>query len=98
MVLRPDGSLMHPRMFRTLYEDHFGARVRAFHTVQAEPRGFISYLDLEGPLTEEHVAAAERDLCEYIGTTVTLELAVDPDRARTRLPGGKLRSFTRLVS
>ena len=78
MVLRPDGSLMHPRMFRTLYEDHFGARLRAFHTVQVEPRGFISYLDLAGPLTEEQVGAAERDLCEYVGTDVTLGLGVRP--------------------
>jgi len=97
MVLRPDGSLMHPRMFRSLYEDHFGARLRAFHTVQAEPLGFVSYLDLDGPLTEEQVAAAERALCEYVGAAVTLELAVDPERARGGLPSGKLRSFTRLV-
>ncbi len=97
MVLRPDGSLMHPRMFRSLYEDQFGARLRAFHTVQADPRGFISYLDLDGPLTDAQVAAAERALCEYVGTAVTLKLEVDPERARARLPNGKLRSFTRVV-
>jgi phenylacetate-CoA ligase len=95
MVMRRDGSLMHPRFFRTLYEVHLGDRLRAFHTVQEGPARFVAHLELQGDLPET-VAAAPRDgVSEHLGERAEIELRLGEAGTVRSVRNGKLRSFTR---
>ncbi len=94
MLLKRDGSMVHPNFVRNAYEHAFGARLRAFHTVQLAPGRFVVYIDVED-LTGREGEAAAASLSATLGEPVELEFVTDPDRARNRLPSGKLRAFTR---
>lgn len=94
MVLKRDGTMVHPAFIRNLYEQVLGAGLRAFHTDQPRRGEFVTYLDSE-PLPEGAAEACRSRLEEVLGEPADLRLVIDPERARSRLPNGKLRTFTR---
>jgi phenylacetate-CoA ligase len=93
MVRAPDGTLVHPRFLRSIYERCFGGSIRAFHTVQEGPARFRVMLELDhelGPGAEERL---EREISSYLGSRVSVSIEEEPVAA----PVGKLRTFTRAV-
>ncbi len=94
MVLKRDGSLVHPHFIRNAYQDALGPRLRAFHTDQEAPGTFSAYLDTDADLSTVQPGLEAR-FREVLCESVTLTLRRDPERARRRLANGKLRMFTR---
>jgi hypothetical protein len=94
MVLKRDGSLVHPNFIRNAYERAFGMRLRAFHTSQPEPGRLIAHLDIDR-VSGDHARAVREGIAGVIGEPIEIELRIDPERAHRRLPNGKLRAFSR---
>jgi phenylacetate-CoA ligase len=94
MVLKRDGSLVHPNFIRNAYERAFGMRLRAFHTSQPEPGRLIAHLDIDR-VSGDHARAVREGVAGVIGEPIEIELRIDPERAHRRLPNGKLRAFSR---
>lgn len=94
MVLKRDGSLVHPNFIRNAYERAFGVRLRAFHTSQPEPGRLIAHLDIDH-VTRDDARAVRQSIVGILGEPIEIELRIDPERARRRLPNGKLRAFSR---
>jgi phenylacetate-CoA ligase len=96
MVAKRDRSLVHPHFIRNAYHEVLGTRLRAFHTDQEAPGIFNAYLDTEADLADCE-ARLEARFEAVLGEPVSLTVRRDPERARRRLPNGKLRMFSRRV-
>jgi phenylacetate-coenzyme A ligase PaaK-like adenylate-forming protein len=94
MVLKRDGSLVHPHFFRNAYLDALGPRLRAFHTEQEAPGVFSAHFDTDADLATLRPLLEAR-LRDVLQEPASLTLRRDPERARRRLQNGKLRMFTR---
>jgi phenylacetate-CoA ligase len=90
MVRAPDGSLVHPRFLRSVYERCFGATLRAFHTVQEGRAAFLVQLDLGGePAPPGAAERLEHEIAAYLRAPVTVRLEVGGAPA-----AAGLRTFT----
>lgn len=90
MVRAPDGSLVHPRFLRSVYERCFGATLRGFHTVQEGPAAFLVQLDLSAAPPPGARARLERDIAAYLRGPVTVRLEIGDAAVADR----GLRTFT----
>jgi hypothetical protein len=94
MVLKRDGSLVHPHFIRNAYWEVLGPWLRAFHTDQEAPGAFTAYFDTDAdPAAYE--AELEHRFAAVLNEPVSVMVRRDPERARRRLPNGKLRMFSR---
>jgi phenylacetate-CoA ligase len=92
MVRAPDGSLVHPRFLRSIYERCFALELKAFHTVQEGSSRFCVQLDLDGEIDTGAEEQLEHEIAGYLGGPVSVRI----ERLVPSLPVGKLRTFTRL--
>jgi phenylacetate-CoA ligase len=90
MVRAPDGTLLHPRFLRSIYERAFGDALRAFHTTQTGPLRFRIQLELAGDPPAEAETRLAAEIAAYLGEPVDVELVAEAARP----PEGKLRTFT----
>ena len=91
MVRLRDGSLLHPRLFRTIYERALGDALLAFHTVQTGAGAFRAELALRPGTPPPEAAQLEAEAGRYLGEPVQVEVHVVAFRPPEP---GKRRSFT----
>jgi phenylacetate-CoA ligase len=90
MVRAPDGTLLHPRFLRSIYERLFGPSLLAFHTTQDAAGAFTVRLELDGPLPADAEARLAGEIGAYLGTAPAVRIAY----GAAAPPAGKLRTFT----
>ena len=95
LVVRDDGRGIHCRFLRTIYEAHFGPELRAFHTFQEAVGRFVAYLELDASPSDGVAAELAAAIQPYVGGRPEMRVVVGGATERSRLPSGKLASFTR---
>lgn len=93
MVLAPGGRLVHPRFIRSLIEQLAGHGLRSFHTLQDGPASFRVQLDADA-LAPGLQDALEAGFRSYLHAPVSVAIE---RREAAQAPGGKLRTFSRLI-
>lgn len=96
LVLRRDGTRVHPHLFRTVYEALLGKRIAAFHTAQLAPGRFRVHLEIEGAEPPDLERRLSTEIERHLGEPAEIEVRREGAREAARAPSGKRRAFSGL--